>query len=270
MSGDHRALRNAAWHLGRDDVHVWRVPLDATPARVAPLDTLLAADERERADRFAFPDLRRRYVVGRGALRSILARYTGVPAAELRFRYGPRGKPALDEPPRPDGLRFNVSNSHDLALVAVARGRELGVDLEWTGRAISDAGGIAERFFSPTERASLQSLPEPLRLAAFYTCWTRKEAYVKARGDGLALPLDAFDVSLAPGAPPALLAGRGPAADVARWELHALDVATGYSAALVAEGHGCRVVVHTWPDGSSRSRRDTEAGAKSVSRDSAH
>ena len=251
-ASDHRTPNDAArpdstWRLGRDDVHVWRVPLAAPAARASSLERLLSPDERARADRFAFPDLRRRYVVGRGTLRSILERCTGVPAAVVRFRYGPRGKPALDEPPRPDVIRFNASNSHELALIAVTRGREVGVDLEWTERPISDLEQLAEHVFSPAERAALRTLPAELRLAGFYAGWTRKEAFVKARGDGLALPLDAFDVSLAPDSPAALLAGRGQAADVDRWELRALDVGLGYTAALVVEGRGCQVVIRDWP-----------------------
>ncbi len=245
---DHRAPSDAAWHLDAAVVHVWRVPLKAPDAHLARLARVLSADERERADRFAFPDLRRRFLVGRGVLRSILGRYTGLPAAAIRLRYGPRGKPALDEPEHADSIRFNVSNSHELALVAVARGREVGVDLEWTERPIADAEPIAERFFSPVECAALRALPASLREAGFYTCWTRKEAFIKALGDGLALPLDAFDVSLAPDAPAALLAGRGPAADIDRWELHALDPGPGYRAALVVEGHGCRIVTRDWRD----------------------
>lgn len=251
MSGEtdsqHSRCSDSEWCLASDVVHVWRVPLDAPAADLGRAETLLSSDERERADRFASFTLRRRFVVGRGALRSILARYIGQPPAQMCFRYGPRGKPSLDRPPRPGSLRFNLSNSHELALVAVARGRELGVDLEWTGRALPDAEGIAERFFSSAERAALHALPPSLRLAAFYACWTRKEAFIKARGDGLALPLDAFDVSLAPDTPAALLAGRGPAADVARWELRALHPGPGYAAALVVEGHGCRVAFFDWP-----------------------
>ena len=242
-----RSPADSAPHLGPAVVHVWRLPLAVPADRECRLERLLSVHEPARADRFAFPDLRRRFVVGRGALRSILAPYTGVPAAALRFRYGPRGKPALDGPSRPGSVRFNLSNSHELALVAVARGRELGVDVEWTGRTLSDAEHIAERFFSPAERAALRALPAALRLDGFYACWTRKEAFIKALGDGLALPLDAFDVSLAPGAPAALLAGRGPAADVARWELHALDAGPDYAAALVVEGRGCRVLTRGWP-----------------------
>ena len=247
MDGQHRGRSDSRWRLARNVVHVWRVPLAASADDLARADALLAADERERADRFAFPDLRRCFVVGRAALRSILARYTGLQPAQIRFRYGARGKPSLDRPPRPDSIRFNLSNSHELALVAVSRGQELGIDVEWTGRPFPDAEGIAERFFSPAERATLRALPPSQRLAAFYACWTRKEAFIKARGDGLALPLDAFDVSLAPDAPPALLAGRGPAADVARWELHPLDLGPGYAAALVVEGRGCRVISFDWP-----------------------
>jgi 4'-phosphopantetheinyl transferase len=223
------------------------VPLAASAAGVLDLERLLSPDERGRADRFAFSDLRRRFVVGRGALRSILARYTGTPAAAIRFRYGPRGKPALDQTPHRDAVRFNLANSHELALVGVARGRELGIDVEWTGRPITDPEQIAEQFFSPAERAALRAIPPPLRLDAFYTCWTRKEAYIKALGDGLALPLDAFDVSLAPDAPAALLAGRGPAAGVDRWSLRALDPGPGYRAALVVEGYGFHIRMHDLP-----------------------
>ena len=218
-----------------DEAHVWRVALDQPPSRVAELRTLLSADERQRAERFAFPHLARRFAVGRGALRTILGRYLGRAPAEIRFRYGPRGKPALVETPNAP-LRFNLSHSHELAVCVVTRGREVGVDVEWVERSSVECDRIAAAFFSPAERAALGVLPESARTAAFFDCWTRKEAYLKARGDGLAIPLDAFDVSLAPGAPAALLAGRGPAADVGRWRLQALDAGPGYRAALAVEG----------------------------------
>lgn len=221
--------------LQTDEAQVWRIGLDPPPGRLAELDALLSAGERQRAERFAFPHLRRRFVVARGALRTILGRYLELTPEAIRFRYAPRGKPALAEPPE-SPLRFNLSHSHELAVCAVTLGREVGVDVEWVERAGLELERLAAAFFSPTERAVLAGLPESDRAVAFFDCWTRKEAYLKARGEGLAIPLAAFDVSLAPGAPAALLAGRGLAADVGRWRLHPLELGPGYRAALAVEG----------------------------------
>jgi 4'-phosphopantetheinyl transferase len=161
------------------------------------------------------------------------------------MRYGPHGKPHLAG--EFDGaLQFNLAHSHELALFAFARGPELGIDLEWL-QPLQDLEQIAARFFSPRENAVLRTLPKSQWVQAFFNCWTRKEAYLKATGDGLARPLEHFDVSLAPGKPARLLYVEGDARESERWFLRALTPAPGYAAALaVEEGQHCRLVRWRW------------------------
>jgi 4'-phosphopantetheinyl transferase len=162
-------------------------------------------------------------------LRRLLGGFLGLEPERVELRYGPHGKPCVE------GLRFNLAHSHELALYAFSRGRELGVDLERI-RPLRDAAAIAERYFSAEENAVLRSLPEIQRHEAFFRCWTRKEAYLKALGDGLARPLDSFDVTLAPGEPARLLRVQGAPDEAARWSLLHLDPAPGFVGALAAEG----------------------------------
>lgn len=231
-----------------DRADLWRVALEQPAAVVEALAGFLDADERRRAARFSFERDRRRFVVGRGALRMILARYLGTTPAGPRFRYGPHGKPALrltESPPNrrmfnPLSLSFNVSHAGGLALIAVADGRAVGVDVEQIRPNVATLA-IASRFFSPAEVAALRSLPPEARQLGFFTCWTRKEAYVKARGEGLAARLDSFAVSLAPDEPAALLHVDGDPAEAARWSLRSLDLGPGYAGALVVEGFDWRL-----------------------------
>jgi 4'-phosphopantetheinyl transferase len=229
--------------LSSAEVHVWRAALDPAASCVERLQHTLSVDELQRAARFHFPRDRRRFIVARGALRNILGRYTGVPPSELRFRYSAYGKPTLAD--IEDGLRFNISHSHEVALFAVTRGREVGVDLEYLRMDVA-CEEIAEHFFSARERASLRALPMEVKHQAFFNCWTRKEAYIKAHGEGLSLPLDQFDVSLAPGEPAALLATRHDHRDVWRWSLQALMPGPGYAAAVVVEGQGWHITCWQW------------------------
>jgi 4'-phosphopantetheinyl transferase len=171
-------------------------------------------------------------------LRAILGRYLGSDPRRLRFHSNHYGKPSLAEPA--GWLRFNLSHSGGLALVAVTLDHELGVDVEQV-RADLAGLSIAEQFFSPAEVATLRALPEPDRLQAFFNCWTRKEAFVKARGEGLSFPLKRFDVSLAPGEPAALLATHDDPAEAGRWTLHALSPGPGYVAAVAVYGPIMRV-----------------------------
>jgi 4'-phosphopantetheinyl transferase len=231
--------------LRGDEVHVWRARLDGPSARTRELLSALSPDERERAWRFHFTKDRDHFVVARGLLRSILGLYLGREPGQLRFGYGPHGKPYLIGENDQDGLRFNLSHSHGLALLVVARARQVGVDVERVRPDIA-GDGIAERFFSPQEVARLRALPAALQAEAFFNCWTRKEAYIKARGEGLSLPLDQFDVSLAPGEPAALLATRIDAEEASRWSLMALAPGPGFAAALAAEGSGWRLKCWQW------------------------
>ncbi len=139
-----------------------------------------------------------------------------------------------------------MSHSHGVALYAVTRDREVGIDLEFIRRDL-EVEQIAERFFSRRETATLRALPTALREYAFFLCWTRKEAYIKARGEGLSLPLDQFDVSLIPGEPAALLSTQPDSDEALRWSLQELTLASGYVAALAVEGRGWSLSCWQWP-----------------------
>jgi 4'-phosphopantetheinyl transferase len=222
--------------LGCDQVHVWRLEVEEAARRRGLALTTLASDERARARAFSFAADRDRFVVARAALRSLLAAYLDLDPRRLRLGSGPLGKPILLE----DGpIRFNVSHSDNLVLVAVAREREVGIDVERI-RENTALEEIAIRNFSPAEVRALLSRPPEQRTSAFFSCWTRKEAYLKARGAGLHYPLDQFDVSLAP-EPAALCEDRVAPGDAARWSLRDLAVAPGYAAALAVEGRGWRL-----------------------------
>jgi 4'-phosphopantetheinyl transferase len=229
--------------LEGDQVDVWLARLDLPAETLGPLRRTLSADEGARADRFHFPRDRDRFIAARGMLRAILSRYLAEAPDALRFSYNAYGKPELVGAA---GLCFNLSHSHDLAIYAVAREREVGVDVEHV-RAEFAGEGIAERFFSPREVAALQALPAEQRVAGFFNCWTRKEAYIKARGMGLSLALDRFDVSLAPDAPAALLTVCDDPAEAGRWTLCALDAGPGYVAALAVAGQSWQMRCRRWP-----------------------
>lgn len=228
-----RSAAGAALEPG--EIHVWAVPLDPALAIVERLATSLAADEWERARRFRFDRHRRRYQVGRGVLRELLGAYLGMPAPEVVFSYGPRGKPFLGGPAAAGGLSFNLSNSHELALIGLLRGPEIGVDVELL-KPMPDLEQIAERFFSASERAALRGLPAGQKREGFFNCWTRKEAYLKAVGEGLAAPLDSFDVTLIPGEPPRMLTLKGDAERASRWSYRCFRPASDYIGALAIEG----------------------------------
>jgi 4'-phosphopantetheinyl transferase len=216
------------------------VPLVRDPEELASLLQVLSTEERARAGRFHFQQDRDAFTAARGTLRRLLGSYLDRQPEDLRFVLGPHGKPALLPGTPEAALRFNVSHSGELALIACAWNREVGVDVE-KHRPGFAGEAIARRFFSAVEVTSLMALPEAQREAAFFACWSRKEAYIKARGRGLSLSLASFDVSLAPGEPAALLASRDDPREEGRWSLRALDVVDGYSAAVVVEGKGWRL-----------------------------
>jgi 4'-phosphopantetheinyl transferase len=195
------------------------ISLDVGEARLGELESLLSPDERERATRFRFNRDRNRFIACRGRLRELLD-----VRSDVRFVYTAHGKPRVED----SEMRFNVSHSHGMGMIAITRGREVGCDIEWIDPSFIDKN-IPERFFSPYEVAALRALPVNHQRDAFFRCWTRKEAYIKARGMGMSLALDSFDVTLARGEPPALLRG----AD--GWSLHEVDAPPGYAAAIVLE-----------------------------------
>lgn len=214
--------------LQEGEVHVWEGRLDRPAAEVQLLRALLSGDEQDRADRFHFERDRSRYIVGRGELRLLLAGYQGAEPEALRFEYGAFEKPSL----RGSDLHFNLAHSGPVVLFAVTRDGELGIDVEIEDRRVFSER-LAERFFSPGEVASLKALSRSERAHAFLRCWTRKEAFLKARGDGLQLALDTFDVSLGPGQPVALLRTEWSRSEPTEWILSDLsDEDAGYVAAL--------------------------------------
>jgi 4'-phosphopantetheinyl transferase len=231
-SVDVNSLPAPSLTLSADEVHLWHANLDDHAAE--HFRPLLAEDEIARADRFHFAKDRNHYVVARGLLRTLLAAYLGVGSTELRFVYAEKGKPSL-EPGQSGAINFNLAHSRARAIYAFSRGRELGVDLEFIREDV-EGEQIAERFFSPWEIEQLRTVPAELRKQAFFNCWTRKEAYIKARGEGLSMPLDEFDVSLVPGEAAALLRNHKEPDEVGRWAMQSVSVPEGYVAALVVEG----------------------------------
>jgi 4'-phosphopantetheinyl transferase len=234
--------------LSRGAVHVWRVSLDESPSLVALFQNTLDDDERSRAGRFHFRRDRERFVVGRGVLRTLLGRYLDRSPESLSFTYSPHGKPALASESGDDAICFNLSHSQGTALYAVTRNRELGVDLEFI-RCDLETEQIAQRFFSQSEIAALLTLPLTLRKYAFFLCWTRKEAYIKARGEGLSMSLDQFNVSLNPGEPAALLSTKPDPDEALGWSLRNLTPGPAYAAALAVKGHDCDLSCWQWPHG---------------------
>lgn len=232
--------------LGRDEVHVWRARLARPDADVERLRATLMPDEAERAGRFYFEQDRRHFVAARGVLRCLLGRYLGLEPCAVRFRYGSFGKPELAEESGGGCLRFNVSHSRELAIYALSLDRDVGVDIEYM-RADFECIEVARSFFSPSEIAALRALPARDRKEAFFNCWTRKEAFIKAQGTGLSYPLSHFSVSLLPGEPARLLEVSGEAREASRWVIRELEPHPEYAAALAAEGNGWKLKCWQWP-----------------------
>lgn len=231
--------------LESHEVHVWRASLDQPKPYLYCLRQTLSLDERARAARLYFVRDRDRFCAARGLLRSILSTYLDIQPDQLRFHYSGAGKPALAILRDGRNLSFNLSHSHGTALYAITYYRAVGIDIERI-RPDLRAEQIARSFFAPAEVAELFAIPAALRPQAFFSCWTRKEAYAKARGDGLSLPLDQFQVSLAPGAPVALLSTQWDPQEAFRWSLYDLAIGQAYAAALAIEGHHHQVICLEW------------------------
>jgi 4'-phosphopantetheinyl transferase len=230
-----------ALDLDASEIHIWSCSLEVSPEEVGGQAAILSPDELERAQRFRFERDRRRFIVGRSVLRHILGRYLRERPEHLTFSYGTHGKPCLARGQTVPPLFFNASHSDDVAVYAIAAVDLLGIDVERI-RAISDLDSIADRFFSPREQTALARLQGDAKTEAFFHCWTRKEAILKAVGAGLSLPLDTLDVPVAPEALPSVLALPRTVADTADWSLHDVCPPTGYVGAVALPGEGWRVV----------------------------
>jgi 4'-phosphopantetheinyl transferase len=222
--------------LPEDEVHLWRVDLAAAAAGEQRWKQVLSEDERRRAARFHFSRDREYFTATRALLRTILGNYAARDPTQLVFCYSDNEKPSLS-PDSGRGLEFNVSHSGTTAVLAFTRGRALGVDVEQL-REDFDHDAIARRFFSAREVQQLAALDPTERYPAFFRCWTRKEAYIKAVGTGLSLPLHQFDVSVRPDDGNALLSTRPDSEEAARWILQEVPAGKGYVAALCVRGQG--------------------------------
>jgi len=229
--------------LGRSDIHVWRASLDLDSSQVQILQKNLTQEESAKALRLYFPRDRRYFIVTRALLRMLLGYYLDIEPIEVQFLYRQHGKPTLVNDSNMDALNFNLSHSNGLVLYCVTYGREIGIDIQGVQTNIP-YGIIAKKFFSPQEVSMLRDLPICMQKEAFFKCWTRKEAYVKARGEGILGTLSHFDVSVAPDKPAELLSVYGDPKETHLWSLLDLFPGPGFVAALTVEGHDCPVTCY--------------------------
>jgi len=226
------------------EVDVWLISCEPSEELDSPAE-LLSLDERERADRFHRKLDRNRFRVIHTAMRMILAQYLNVPPQEVSFSSAMGVKPELASQLRGAGIQFNLSHSSELALLAVAKGAMVGVDVEWINPEFP-IDEIAERFFSAAEISVLNALTADERVNAFFSCWTRKEAYIKALGEGLSVPLDSFEVAFGSHRAAALVAVRDNPQELSRWSMYELKVPKNYTAALVVEGSAHQLRQFRW------------------------
>jgi 4'-phosphopantetheinyl transferase len=215
-------------------VHLWHADPEERGSRLAHLTSLLSADEGDRCARFHFERDRQDFAFARGMMRTVLAAYLRTDPRELRFRYSEHGKPALAPTDCETDLQFNLSHTQGAVLLGVCRGRGIGVDVERVREDFSPQD-IAKRFFSISEQRALMSLPETEQRRAFFRCWTRKEAFLKARGHGLSFPLDGFDVSTGAGESEVRLTTRPDPAEAERWQILQATAPDGWAAAVAVE-----------------------------------
>jgi 4'-phosphopantetheinyl transferase len=227
-------------------VHVWRARLNCPASVLDRLRECLSDEERHRADRFRFDEHRQRFIARRGARREILASYTGADPSSIEFDSSRCGKPSLAGAHAGNGLRFNASSSGSLSVLAITLLRDVGIDVE-AEREVPDARDIARRFFSQSEQARLETVPAADWHRAFLACWTRKEAYVKAVGLGVSMPLSDFDVVVEPGDRAMLLGTRPDPDEARRWSMRSFEPGPGYVGALVVEGGIEGVRILDWP-----------------------
>ncbi|HTR42237.1 MAG TPA: 4'-phosphopantetheinyl transferase superfamily protein [Pseudomonadales bacterium] len=232
--------------LAGRDVHIWEASLNKSGERFLSLEQMLSQDERARARQFKFETDRNRFIAGRGLLRTILGSYAQTDPAQLHFTYSKRGKPALRDISGQSMLHFNVAHSKDLILIAVTRACAVGVDVEWI-HPINDAEDIAARFFSPRETAKLMALANEQRIPAFFYLWTRKEAWLKATGDGISEMLNQVEVSFLPEEPASVLAISGNVEAAQRWTMMGLPPAPGFAAAITMEARDLQFSCWQWP-----------------------
>jgi 4'-phosphopantetheinyl transferase len=249
---DPERLRQLDGILRDDEVHVWHVDLVAWDKEADSLLELLSADEQERAARFKFAGPRNQYLISRALLRRALGRYLKIEGREVRFQTATNGKPELAAD---SDLRFNLSHTQGATVFAITRKRQVGVDVERM-RKDTNAMELAERFFSRPEVQWLRSQPASEVIASFFSCWTAKEAYIKAQGEGLSMPLISFGVlpSPADASSKLRLEVYDDPEESKRWSIWRLELGLDLRAALAVDGESCRVRVGKWPQPEARDR----------------
>ena len=230
-----------------EGVHVWRLSLELPADGVQALRGSLAEDEISRAGRFYREKDKMRFIVGRGLLRVLLARYLNVRPGDIRFQYNRWGKPYLPPERHPSAPLFNFSHSHGLALCALSTDRMVGVDIERV-RPLAEYSAIAERFFSVQEIEAIAAHPESMRQRAFFSCWTQKEAYVKALGQGISIPLNRFDVSVGSPVTTSVTNESCGFPETTRWSLRELNLGADYVGAVAVEGDISQLQCWNWED----------------------
>lgn len=233
-------IRN--FQLTQGEVHIWDATLEQSAEQVDALRNLLSEDERSRANAYHFARDRRRFIVARSVLRSLLGHYLNMNPHDVQFIYSEKGKPSIVGT---SAIQFNVSHSYERAVYAFGNEHPLGIDLEYI-REVMDMQGVAQSNFSAREKAVFNALPKFVQQQAFFNCWTRKEAFIKALGEGLSHPLDSFAVTLAPGEPACLVDVSGDPSEARQWTLREFCPQAGYVGALATRQTVEQVTFHHW------------------------
>ncbi len=237
--------------LSDHDIHVWSALLDLPRPEIDKLSETLCSAEQERAARFRLERDRDRFVARRGILRRLIGGYLDIDPSDVAFSHHARGKLSLAGSEGRTPVHFNLSDSSGLALYSVGNSAPLGVDVERI-RSVYDPDGISARFFSPRESRILAGLTAGDKLVAFFNCWTRKEAYLKATGEGITNSLPRIEVSFLPGEPPEIVSIAGDPHAAAEWTLHSLAPASGYAGAVAIKAKGLKLSCWRWPGSRAR------------------
>lgn len=260
MSYFQLPTHDGAWEIPTEDfpldpnnVHIWKISLTPPPPQLPELHKLLSSDEQDRAQRMKFRQPQQTFIITRAVLRLIVGRYIHAEAQSLRFSQGPHGKPFLIHPTLTPPIFFNLSHSHQLALLAFALNREVGIDLEYKHRE-RNYPSLINRVCSDQEKSILASLAPSQQNYGFLTCWTRKEAYVKGTGKGLTIPLNSITVSRPPSTRVPLLQLDDDNQESSRWTMHDIQIDRDYTAALVVAGHDWHPSYWEWSWGYSETK----------------
>jgi len=237
--------------FNKDGVHIWRIDFESAKPFVSGLREILSSDERERADRFRFQKDHDRFVISHAAIRNILGQYLNMEPRDICFEVDSKGKPRLSDELNQTKLYFNMSHSHLKALVAISKDHEMGVDIEYLRPEVAELD-IAKRFFASGEVSQLLNFPKEKQIEAFYACWTRKEAFIKAKGDGLSISLDSFEVSLDPGERVSLKGTNGKHDKFKDWSIRGLIPGFGYAGALAVRGDKMNIQYWDWQTGGKK------------------